>query len=124
MMPSSNTCSRIQAQRFSVMYRTGLSTASTYQEIGTERQGYAQPFMRPAVEEVRTGWESAFAGQLTDEQVKAVVTKVAFDIEGIAKQLAPVDTGNLKNSISVSDEMPGGGGGLWFSVDLPWQGGV
>jgi len=106
------------------MYRTGLSTASTYQEIGTERQGYAQPFMRPAVEEVRTGWESAFAGQLTDEQVKAVVTKVAFDIEGIAKQLAPVDTGNLKNSISVSDEMPGGGGGLWFSVDLPWQGGA
>ena len=91
-----------------------------WQELGTERQGYAQPFMRPAVEAVRAGWESAFAGQLTDEQVKSVVTKVAFDIEGIAKQLAPVDTGALRSSIHVSEEMPGGGGGLWFSLEVPF----
>jgi hypothetical protein len=95
-----------------------------YQELGTERQGYAQPFMRPAVEAVRAGWEGAFAGQLTNEQVRAVVTKVAFDIEGIAKQLAPVDTGNLHDNIGVSEEMPGGGRGVWFSIDLPWLGGA
>jgi hypothetical protein len=89
-----------------------------FQELGTARQGYAQPFMRPAVEHVRPGWDAAFKNQLTDEQVEAVVTKVAFDTAGIAAQLAPVDTGNLKNNIGVSEEVPGGGGGLFFVAQL------
>lgn len=31
-----------------------------------------------------------------------IVAKAAFDIEGIAKTLAPVDTGNLRNSIAAT----------------------
>jgi len=77
-----------------------------FQEMGTVRQGYAQPFMRPATEAVRAGWEAAFKNNLTDEQVKAVVVKAAFDIEGIAKQLAPVDTAALRNSIHVTEDKP------------------
>lgn len=100
------------------MYQTGWSTASIYQEIGTERQGYAQPFMRPAVEGVRPGFTAAFANQLTDEQVLAVVVKTAFDIEAAAKAGAPVDTGALRSSIHVTEEAPGGG--LWFSLEVPF----
>ena len=77
-----------------------------FQELGTVRQGYAQPFMRPATEAVRAGWEAAFKNNLTDEQVKAVVVKAAFDIEGIAKQLAPKDTSALTNSIHVTEDKP------------------
>ena len=71
-----------------------------YQEFGTSKMG-AQPFMSPAVEAVRPGWEAAFTNQLTDAQVEGVVTKAAFDIERGAKERAPVDTGALKNSIHV-----------------------
>jgi len=88
-----------------------------HQELGTERQGYAQPFMRPAVEAVRPGWERAFENKLTDDQTEAVVEKVARDIEGLAKDYAPVDTGALRNSIHVSEDMPGGGG-LFFVAEL------
>ncbi len=88
-----------------------------WQETGTERQGYAQPFMRPAVEAVRPGWERAFENKLTDDQTEAVVEKVARDIEGLAKDYAPVDTGALRNSIHVSKDMPGGGG-LFFVAEL------
>ena len=94
-----------------------------HQEFGTERQGYAQPFMRPAVEAVRPGWDAAFKSKLTDDQVEGVVVKVAFDIEGIAKGYAPVDTGNLKGNIGVSEDVPGGGGGMFFSLDVPDFGG-
>lgn len=88
-----------------------------WQETGTERQGYAQPFMRPAVEAVRPGWERAFENKLTDDQTEAVVEKVARDIEGLAKDYAPVDTGALRNSIHVATDMPGGGG-LFFVAEL------
>lgn len=77
-----------------------------YQELGTVRQGYAQPFMRPAVEAVRAGWIKAFQNQLTDKQVDQVVRKTAFDVEGIAKQLAPVDTAALRNSIHTTEDKP------------------
>jgi len=73
-----------------------------YQEFGTSKMG-AQPFMSPAVEAVRPGWDAAFTNQLTDQQVEGVVTKAAFDIERGAKERAPVDTGALKNSIHVVD---------------------
>lgn len=35
------------------------------------------------------------------EKTRAVVAKVARDIEGYAKSVVPVDTGNLKNNIDV-----------------------
>ena len=73
-----------------------------YQEMGTSRIP-AHPFMRPAVEAVRESFNQAMAKALTMEQVTAVVDKAAFDIERLAKQNAPVDTGALKNSIHVVD---------------------
>jgi len=76
-----------------------------YQETGTSRMA-AQPFMHPAAEAVRPGLTQALKNQLTDAQVEGVVVKAAFDIEGIAKQLAPVDTGALKNSIHVTEAKP------------------
>jgi hypothetical protein len=71
-----------------------------HQEWGTSKMS-AQPFMSPAVEAVRPGFQSAFQNQLTDAQVEAVVVKGAFDIERGAKERAPVDTGALKSSIHV-----------------------
>lgn len=40
-------------------------------------------------------------------RTKTAVAKAAFDIEGNAKTIVPVDTGNLKNSIQTALE-PGG----------------
>jgi len=77
-----------------------------HQEIGTARQGYAQPFMRPATEAVRAGWEAAFKNNLTDAQIKGVIVKAAFDIEGIAKNMAPKDTLALTNSIHTTEDKP------------------
>jgi len=94
-----------------------------WQETGTVRQGYAQPFMRPAVEAVRPGWETAFTNKLTDDDVEGVVVKTAGNVEEIAKYHAPIDTGALQSSIHVSEDMPGGGGGLFFTLDVPWFGG-
>jgi hypothetical protein len=73
-----------------------------FQELGTSRLA-PQPFMSPAVEAVRPGFEAAFANQLTDAQVESVIIKTAFDIERGAKERAPVDTGALKNSIHVEE---------------------
>ena len=84
-----------------------LSMAFTdHQELGTERQGYAQPFMRPATEAVRAGWEAAFKSNLTDAQVRGVIVKVAGNIEEIAKHMAPKDTTALANSIHVTEDIP------------------
>ena len=41
------------------------------------------------------------------EKTKVVVAKVARDIEADAKNVVPVDTGNLKNSIDVEFENDG-----------------
>lgn len=67
---------------------------------GAQRAG-AQPFMRPAVEQVRPGFNKAFTGVITNKQAEQVVVKAAFDVERGAKQRAAVDTGALKNSIHV-----------------------
>ena len=77
-----------------------------YQEFGTHTKAGKEwvpphPFMRPAIEAVRPGFKQAFKNQLTDEQTRLVCKKAAFDVEGIAKQLAPVRYGFLKNSIHV-----------------------
>jgi len=49
----------------------------------------------------------ASAGGRVGAKAAAALTKTAFDIEADAKQLAPVDTGNLMNSISTSIEGDG-----------------
>jgi len=69
-----------------------------HQEFGTVKMA-AHPFMVPAVENVRPGFAAAFQNKLTDKQVDAVCRKIAFSVVGIAQQMAPVDTGALKNSI-------------------------
>ena len=71
-----------------------------HQEFGTVKMA-AHPFMVPAIENVRPGFDAAFQNKLTNKQVDQVCKKTAYDVEGIAKQMAPVDTGALKNSIHV-----------------------
>ena len=39
-----------------------------------------------------------------EQRAAAAVTKAAHDIEGLAKRVVPVDTGNLKNSIQVAED--------------------
>ena len=77
-----------------------------YQEWGTHTKAGKQwvpphPFMRPAIEAVRPGFNAAFKNQLTNKQIDLVCKKAAYDIEGIAKRLAPVKYGFLRNSIHV-----------------------
>ena len=69
-----------------------------HQEFGTVKMA-AHPFMVPALEQVRPSWVAAFKNKLTNTQIDEVVRKIAFHVVGIAQQLAPVDTGALKNSI-------------------------
>ena len=52
------------------------------------------------------------AGRQVGNRARTVIRKTALDIEGTAKQLAPVDTGNLKNSIGHSDLRIGNSGQL------------
>ena len=39
-----------------------------------------------------------------EQRAAAAVMKAAHDIEGLAKRVVPVDTGNLKNSIQVAED--------------------
>jgi len=71
-----------------------------YQEMGTVYMD-AHPFMRPALEAVRPGFEKAWDDVITLEQAEQVVEKTARDVERLAKIRAPVDTGALRNSIHV-----------------------
>ena len=80
-----------------------------YQEYGVEN-GFgrgiripAHPFMRPAVEAVREQFNKAMRAALGTGKAQVVVDKTAFDVEKIAKQKAPVDTGALRASIGVHD---------------------
>lgn len=52
------------------------------------------------------------AGQVVGEMASAVVRKTLLQIEGDAKSFAPVDTGNLRNSIGVDLDQDGLGGGV------------
>lgn len=66
-----------------------------HQEFGTSEMS-AQPYLRPAVRETqRNIGKLARQASTGDELIKLV----ALDIEKRAKQKAPVDTGNLRNSI-------------------------
>jgi hypothetical protein len=57
----------------------------------------AQPYLRPAAERAM-----AKADRFADESNSAdeLVEKLALQVEREAKELAPVDTGTLRNSIS------------------------
>ncbi|MCR4339334.1 MAG: HK97 gp10 family phage protein [Gemmatimonadaceae bacterium] len=50
---------------------------------------------------------------MVDAKIGVAVRKAAFDIEAQAKARAPVDTGNLRNSINAS------GDGADYRVDSP-----
>jgi len=83
-----------------------------YQEMGVEN-GFgkgihipAHPFMSPAVEAVRPGWDESFRGQLTIRQVEGVVVKAAGNVERGAKERAPYKTHALQNSIHVQEGQP------------------
>lgn len=71
-----------------------------YQEFGTS-QMRANPFLRPAANEVR--------GNIPQYLKRAngfsnAIKLAALDLERRAKQKAPVDTGNLKNSIRTVEQ--------------------
>lgn len=72
---------------------------SIYVEFGTSSTA-AQPYLFPAVEsalsEVHQIWED------TGYDINATVRTLAFRIEAYAKFRCPVDTGNLRSSISVT----------------------
>lgn len=72
-----------------------------FNEWGTSKMT-AVPFMRPAVEAVRPGFNKAMhQAWRSVSLMQSVVDKTAFDVERGAKQRAPVDTGALRNSIHV-----------------------
>ena len=68
---------------------------AAYVEFGTSTQE-AQPYLRPAARRVGRNVDAYF-DQADDPE--AALKKMALDIEREAKHLAPVDTGNLQNSI-------------------------
>ena len=81
-----------------------------YVEMGTAPHGKhpgtsPQPFMAPAVEAVRKGYEKGIrqAIERGGTTLDLFIAKIAHDVEAHAKARVPVDTGNLKNSITVSN---------------------
>lgn len=78
-----------------------------HQEFGTVRHA-AHPFMTPAIEHVRPAYNKGLKQLENLEQADAFVEKLGRDAETVAKANAPVDTGNLRNSIAVHkpEELP------------------
>lgn len=81
---------------------TGVEYADDV-EFGTSRQR-AQPYMRPAVRHAEGKFDTflAQAGSNPDA-LQALIRLIAFAVEGKAKEVVAVDTGNLKNSISARE---------------------
>lgn len=73
-------------------------------ELSTSKMA-AQPFLVPAFEKQTQGLGRAL-GQAVERGVNLdnVMSKVAFDIQRMAQDLVPVDTGNLENSLHVEEE--------------------
>jgi hypothetical protein len=68
-----------------------------YVERGTSRME-PQPYIEPAVRSVQSDLDEITDGLVgTDEMIRAI----ALEVERRAKKRAPVDTGNLRASISV-----------------------
>lgn len=68
---------------------------SVYVEFGTSKMG-AQPYFRPAIEHAKRNSAAWFKAA---NDIAGFVKKVALEIERYAKQVVPVDTGNLRASI-------------------------
>lgn len=70
---------------------------AVYVEYGTSRN-QAQPYLRPAVEQAIRRMDVH-----TDraDSPQELAERLALEIEAGAKERAPVDTGNLRNSIQV-----------------------
>lgn len=80
-----------------VVYIVGTNVEyAAYVEFGTSRQ-QAQPYLRPAAEKVAKNPERYVDGN--PDSVEAYIRQVALAIEREATEKAPVDTGNLQNSI-------------------------
>ena len=69
---------------------------SVYVEFGTSRMA-AQPYLRPAVEHAKRNMNSITAGA---QSLDDAIMRLAYAIESEAKRLCPVDTGNLRASIT------------------------
>ena len=69
---------------------------SVYVEFGTSRMA-AQPYLRPAVEQAARNIPAIFRDA---NSMAAGIAQLALEIERVAKQLCPVDTGTLRSSIS------------------------
>lgn len=78
---------------------TGVEYAA-HVEFGTSRQR-AQPYFQPAIQKAGSQLESLAAQTIgSGKSGQDLIRTVAFLIEAEAKRLAPVDTGNLMNSIT------------------------
>ncbi|MDB2225616.1 hypothetical protein PM023_13145 [Halorubrum ezzemoulense] len=78
-------------------YRVGTNTEyAVYVEYGTA-SNQAQPYLRPAVERAVSELDQ-YASDVNS--VDELIEKLAIKIEEYAKKQAPVDTGNLRGSIS------------------------
>lgn len=69
---------------------------AVYQEYGT-RHMEPQSFLRPAARDVKRNIGEVIKNA---ESMEAATEEVALQIERRAKELAPVDTGNLRSSIT------------------------
>ena len=83
-----------------VAYLVGTNVEyAIYVEFGTSNQA-AQPYLFPAADaalgEVQQIWKE------TNYDINETVKVLAFRIEAYAKMRCPVDTGNLRASISVT----------------------
>lgn len=82
-----------------VEYSVGTNVNyAVHVEYGTSSMA-AQPFLRPAAERTRRTFD-----RLADkaDSLSEFVTLAAQSVERIAKELCPVDTGNLRASISAT----------------------
>jgi hypothetical protein len=77
---------------------------ASFVEFGTENQ-QAQPYLRPALQQglAPARIEQVLDGVLSGE-IDNKAAQIAFEVESIAKNNAPVDTGNLQGSIAAASE--------------------
>lgn len=80
-----------------VVYVTGTNVEyAPFVELGTSRQE-AQPYLFRAARQVNRSFDR-FAAE--HQSMVGLVKRLALEIEALAKQFVPVQTGNLRGSIS------------------------
>lgn len=78
---------------------TNVSYAA-YVEFGTYKMA-SQPYLRPAVDKTQSNLGSIIRDA---SNLEAAIKTAALNVESEAKRRAPVDTGNLKNSIAAEKQ--------------------